>query len=74
MTFRNLFRRRLKENNYLDLTNPDIELPFDVGMKRVRVSMKTKQKVGIGLMIVNFIIPFTFWPITNPIIWRYMVR
>ena len=70
--FRRLFRK--KKDDYLDLTKSKEELPFDVGLKSYRAKLKAKQKVGIVLMIINVGVPFTFWPVTNPIIWKYMIK
>ena len=42
--------------------------PNHIGMKIERFKLSKIQKIALIVMGINVIIPFTFWPITNPMI------
>ena len=58
---------------YLDLTDGKLKRAYSKGFRLVKINLKKIQIAGMILMVINLVIPFTFWPVTNPIIYKFMV-
>ena len=59
------------KNNYLDLTNNNYiaEKRWNkVGLRQSKIPLTKTEKIATAIAIVNVPIPFTFSPITSPLI------
>ena len=60
-----------KQKKILNLTNSDWKAQKQwnkVGLKQSKIKLTKPEKIANVIAVINIPIPFTFWPITSPLI------